>query len=354
MRWWTLYGFTDYLNNPLKKNYTSMGGNALNFQTERKTTEQFNEIFSKIEPILIELGITYFLTKCYRNKPTHGDMDILIKNNNLNKTELIKIIIDKFKPTSLSPNDKTISFDYDQFQIDFILIDEDSWDIAKTWYSNDPFSNACGKLVHKFSLKYGPNGLIYPFRGENETMVKDIVISKDARKIFTFFDYDFDKFEQGFDEIEEIFDFIITSKYFNHNVFRYENLNRIDRKRNKRRKSYNELLKYIDNNNITKEYIFDEKSSYINYINDYFPESRLIETINDLIEKDNTNKLINSKFNGKSVMERYPDLKGKELGYMMMTFKENFSDFNDFILKNSIDEIYDKFNLHYLNKKELN
>ena len=41
-----------------------MGGNALNLETERKTTEQFNKIFSEIEPILIELGIEYFLTKC--------------------------------------------------------------------------------------------------------------------------------------------------------------------------------------------------------------------------------------------------------------------------------------------------
>ena len=73
-----------------------MGGKALNFKTERKTTEQFNKIFSKIEPIFIELGIEYFLTKCYRNKETHGDMDILIRNNNLNKDGLLKIIIDKF------------------------------------------------------------------------------------------------------------------------------------------------------------------------------------------------------------------------------------------------------------------
>ena len=38
-----------------------MGGNALNFATERKTTEQFNKIFSEIEPILIGLNIDYFL-----------------------------------------------------------------------------------------------------------------------------------------------------------------------------------------------------------------------------------------------------------------------------------------------------
>ena len=72
--------------------------------------------------------------------------------------------------------------------------------------------------------------------------LKNILISTDTRKVFDFFDYDYDKFQNGFDEIEEIFDFIISSKYFSYDVYQYENLNRIDRKRNKRRKSYNKFF----------------------------------------------------------------------------------------------------------------
>ena len=328
-----------------------MGGNALNFQTERKTTEQFNEIFSKIEPILIELGITYFLTKCYRNKPTHGDMDILIKNDNLNKIELIKIINEQFKPTSLSPNDKTISFDYDQFQIDFILIDEDSWEFATDWYSFDCYGNCTGKLAHRWGLKYGPNGLIFPFRGSNETLVKDIVISTDSKKVFEFFGYDYDRFKLGFDEMEEIFDFIISSKYFSHDVYKYENLNSIDRKRNKRRKSYNQFLSYLDDNGLGKIYNFKEKSEYIKDINEFFPESNLINKINELINLDNINNDVKNKFNGKIIMSIYPELKGIHLGYIMKTFKEKFNDFDNYILSNEYNDILKEFNKHYLNSK---
>ena len=326
-----------------------MGGNALNLKTERKTTEQFNKIFSEIEPILKELGITYFLTKCYRNKETHGDMDILIKNENLNKELLTKIIIDKFNPQSIAPNDKTISFDYDNFQIDFILIDYDKWDFANDWYSYDCYGNCCGKLAHRFGLKYGPNGLIFPFRGENETLVQDILISTDSEKTFKFFDYDYNKFKNGFDELEEIFDYIISSKYFSHDVYKYENLNRIDRKRNKRRKSYNQFLSYLEDNGINKFYNFKEKNLYIKEINEFFPESNLIDKIQELNKLDIINKEIKDKFNGKIIMSIYPELKGKELGYYIQNFKLSKDNFNEFILNNTSDKIIEDFNIFYKN-----
>jgi len=329
-----------------------MGGNALNFVTERKTTEQFNEIFSKIEPILIGLGIDYFLTKSFRNKPTHGDMDILIKNDNLPKEKLLGIIIEQFNPTSLSPNDRTISFDYDQFQIDFILIDNDSWDIAKVWYSYDPFSNVVGKTCHKFRLKYGPNGLIFPFRGINDTLNDNIIISKDAKKIFEFLNYDYERFTQGFDDIEEIFDFIFTSKYFNSEVFQFDNLNRIDRKRNRRRKSYNEFLVYIADNNIDKNYQFlEDRDQYIQIINDFFPESNLIGRIEELKENDRINTVIKEKFNGKLIMNIHPELKGKELGFYIEEFKKCVENFERYILSWNEEDIMNDFSKFYENKK---
>ena len=329
-----------------------MGGNALSFATERKTTEQFNKIFSEIEPILIGLNIDYFLTKCYRNKPTHGDMDILIKNDNLNKDILIKIIEEQFNPRSISPNDKTISFDYDNFQIDFILIDKDNLDIARTWYSNDPWANCVGKTCHKFKLKFGPAGLIYPFRGINDTLNDNILISKDTEKIFKFLNYDYDRFQLGFDELEEIFDFIISSKYFNSGVFQYENLNRIDRKRNKRRKSYNEFLAYIDKNKIDKNYQFyEDRDNYIKEINDFFPESNLIGRIEELKTLDERNNIIKEKFNGKLIMSMYPELKGKELGYFIEQFKKQFEDFDRYILSWNKEEIMNDINDFYKKEK---
>ena len=88
----------------------------------------------------------------------------LLKNDNINRDNLIKIVNEKFKPNSINLNDKTISFDYDNFQIDFILIDKEVWNFACDWYSYDCFPNCCGKLAHRWNLKFGPNGLIFPIQ----------------------------------------------------------------------------------------------------------------------------------------------------------------------------------------------
>ena len=44
-------------------------------------------------------------------------------------------------------------------------------------------------------------------------------------------------------------------------------------------------------------------------------------------------------------MEKYPELKGKELGSMIKLFKEKYD--SNFILNNSVEEIMDKFNILY-------
>ena len=45
-------------------------------------------------------------------------------------------------------------------------------------------------------------------------------------------------------------------------------------------------------------------------------------------------------------MIRYPELKGKELGNMIFSFKAKFENFEEFILSNTIEEIYIKFDEH--------
>ena len=131
-----------------------MGGHALKVNTYRKTTDEFNKIASDIIPIIENsLGTETFIAKCYHTKETHGDMDILIrfgdKQQNINLVEFIK---STFKPIDIYNNGGVVSFDYDGFQIDFISIKTSNWEIAKTWYSYDPFSNLVGKICKQFNF----------------------------------------------------------------------------------------------------------------------------------------------------------------------------------------------------------
>lgn len=329
-----------------------MGGKALNIYgvfTERKSTPEYTKIVSEIKTQINDdfygLLETHAITS-YHTKEDHGDLDLLIKNN---PNELIMdykgYIQDTFNPRAINHNANVYSFDYKNFQIDFILINKDNWEIAKTYYSYDPAGNIMGKVFHKFNLSYGWKGLEYRFRNFNGKNSKNISISKDPYKIFEFGGYDYDEFLKGFDTLEKIFEYTINNEYFSPEIFQFENLRHIDKKRNRKRVSYNIFLEYINKKNIKSRYEFHkDKTVYLKHINMFFPEAKLLEKLEKLKLEDEKNKLLSSKFNGNIIMEYIPQLSGKSLGETISNFKEILSDnYEDFILNADEKEIIKMF-----------
>ena len=339
-----------------------MGGKALNrfgVFTDRKNTEEFLRIGSEIQNKITEdLSVTTAIVTCYHTKADHGDLDLLIKiDNDFHNSEidLRKYISDTFNPRAINHNGGVYSFDYQNFQIDFISIRESKWETAKTYYSYDPLGNIMGKTFHKFGLSYGWDGLFYKFRNFNGRNSQNILITTDAKKIFEFGDYDYNRYLQGFETLEDILKFSINTKYFDTEIFQMNNLKSIDKKRNRKRGSYHIFLKYLKDNNINIKYGFHkEKDLYLPLIEAQFPEAKLLDKLNKLQEVDKRNKIMSQKFNGDIVMSWLPNLKGKELGYAMFKFKESFDndDYNEFILNGSFTAIYEKFMNTYNDKLE--
>ena len=114
-----------------------MGGKALSIygvETERKSTKDFLRICNEIEPILNKYGINTHAVKCYHEKETHGDLDLLLEMNQetYNKGLNIRTIIEnEFKPTAIHNGGGVYSFDYDNFQVDFIPCKEKNWETSK-------------------------------------------------------------------------------------------------------------------------------------------------------------------------------------------------------------------------------
>lgn len=278
-------------------------------------------------------------------------MDILIKlQKSQNKSDVLAFIKTVFKPNEIYCNSNVISFNYFDFQIDFILIDEPLWEIAKHYFDYDCLGNIMGKSYHKFGLSYGWNGLWYKFRNFNGINSHNIFITADPKKIFEFGGYDYERYLKGFETLEEIYKFCIDGKYFNLETFKMENLTQIDRKRNRKRKSYHEFLNYVGTREGVKAFEFNkDKSSYLPMIDEYFPEANLIEKLDVLIEEDRINKEIASKFNGNLIMEWIPGLEGKELGLAIGKFKTRLGDrYKQYILETEIEQIKIEFlKTHY-------
>jgi hypothetical protein len=275
-------------------------------------------------------------------------LDLLIKitpeiaHKNINFRKFIQLM---FLPQAIHNNGGVFSFDYQNFQVDFIPIKEEKWEIAQTYYSYDPLGNIMGKTFHKFGLSYGWDGLHYKYRNFRGTNSENILLTTDPRRIFDFGGYDYDRYLQGFDTLEEIFEFAVHSHNFDTEMFQMENLKSIDKKRNRKRGSYHLFLNYLKDNDIDIKKDFEQdKSKYIVAIDYYFPEVNLKDKLKELNEKDLKDFYLAEKFNGNLVMEWLPELKGKELGAAISKFKEYLGDTYEAIVSAaSTDELREIF-----------
>lgn len=75
------------------------------------------------------------------------------------------------------------------------------------------------------------------------------------------------------------------------------------------------------------------------------------DKINIFLKKEEENKIISSKFNGRMVMDKYPELKDKELGDVLNGFKNEFDDFKRYVLNTSTEDIMNDFD-NFINKKQ--
>lgn len=326
-----------------------MGGKALNrfgVFTERKNTDEFSQIgYELITKVFYDLSVFSEVVTCYRTKADHGDLDLLLciePNMNINYVDYIKTA---FSPQAINANGGVYSFDYKNFQVDFIPIPASKWETAKVYFSYDPLGNIMGKTFHKFGLSYGWEGLFYKFRNFNGTNSKDILLTNDARRIFDFGGYDYVRYLLGFNTVEEIFRFCIDSKYFDSEMFKFENLKSIDKKRNRKRGSYHLFLQFLKDEEINISYPFTaNKDMYLLMIDAAFPEAKLMETLIELQKEDDFNRKIAEKFNGNVIIQWIPELQGKELGAAIAKFKSYLGDsYNNYIFNTHILTIRDLF-----------
>lgn len=327
-----------------------MGGRALkNTYTRRYERQEFedikNEIFSKLEGTFDRFDIPRFFV----DKETFGDIDIIVSMENY-KGNMRDFITETFQPNEIFHNGNAWSFDYKELQVDFITCAGNDFDSNYHYLAFNDLGNFIGRLAQSIGLKYGQEGLWYNHYSDANT--KDtIIISKDYPKIFEFLGLDYNKWVEGFNTLEEIFDYAMTSSLFNPEMFQLDKLNKINRERNLKRTSYMAFLEYIKlkgphpeyNENVVKL----AKENVIDMIREYFPEANIDLHLAEIAYKHARKNLIKIKFNGGILMENY-GLKGKDIGDRIGLFKDYIwheyrVPFDDYIIINSYEGIYKSF-----------
>jgi hypothetical protein len=326
-----------------------MGGNALKMFgvcAKRMDTEEFRLVSEIVcQKIQMRLAVECYVPEFYKEKNSHGDVDVLIKTDGTISSELFKETIqDIFNTTQIFINHNAYTLAYGNFQIDLILINEGCWKTAKTYYSYDPAGMLMGVVYGKLDLSYGWEGLYYLYK--NSKSPQNILISRNPRDIFDFGGFDYDEFKNGFTGQEEIFKFIMASPRFKISDFYLENLNSKNRKRNKKRDSYGRFLKYIEKNPYQPTTHF-KTDDIIEQIEMFFPDAGLKRILREINKKNRRRERVARKFNGDIIMENFPNLKGRELGCVIKKFSISLGrEYDDFILNNDLQTILDKFKLY--------
>lgn len=325
-----------------------MGGNAIKGAfTRRYQKDEFDNIL----PIILEKAKKKFTdaksTTYFKSKESFGDADILVlvdKEINFNIKEWI---IEEFQSKEVNINGHVYSFEFNELQVDFILTPLRNWETSQVYFSYNDLHNLIGKVAHRFGLKWGFDGLKYTYNREGKELGV-INVTKSYRKALDFLGFDVQRYDQGFDNLDEIFDFVISSKYFNPWLFDFEIMNRTNRERDMKRTTYASFVERValfKNKSVDSFYYFySDKKVYLGLIDFHFPG--FLKEYRQLEKKDERKTAISNLFNGRMVMEEYK-LEGKALGEALNNFKTYFANndlYEDYILEtNNTAEILQKF-----------
>lgn len=299
-----------------------MGGNAIP-DAKRVSNREFDGIkraMCEIIPQTLGILTRYAIIPSYAEKESHGDMDILVCDKYLpnNWREKINSVFSPMEePIPFVHNGPVTSFSFDGFQVDIILSDESTFDFSLGYFSYNDLGNLIGRIAHAANFKFGHDGLWYPVRNGTYKH-SDILVTKDFYEAIEVLGFDVNTWDRGFSNLEEIFEFVASGRYFQSAMFPLEHRSHVARVRDAKRKTYTEFLKWIDNRAFMNEEdpraIFSEVSSKF----EHFTPS-LEDALEDIRIRTEAKQIFNGEIVG-----RLTGLTGVELGKFMKFLRSHW------------------------------
>jgi hypothetical protein len=307
-----------------------MGGNIWPKLSRRFERAEFFDLQADVVFKLKPYMVKFEPTTTYATKSSFGDLDCIYVPNQDFNIEMLKII---FGTEHIQKNGPCASFLYKELQVDLIRSTEREFAACVDYHNYSDYGNLRGKIVHKFGLKFGHDGLTLPVRSENHTL-GTIVLSQDPVAVNQLFGFHPGKFET----LEAMFEDVISSYFFSPKVFAWVQMNAAARIRDKKRTTYHAFLKYIEGKTFMHEQEFHkDKSAYLSWIFHNFPEAK--PEYDALWARKEMLEAAAEKFNGHLVRE-WTGLNGIELGNIMTALRVTMT--TEYVLNLSQDQIFNE------------
>lgn len=276
--------------------------------------------------------------KLLKKKDSAGDLDLVV---NLQADQVKKVIKEKW---NIKPfiNANVMSLPVNGFQVDVIFVDTKYFNSTLNFLNHGDTSNLIGRMANFQGLNWGTKGLFfkllqsyYSGREIDVNPVDKVYISDSPFDVLTFLDLDYNKWMEGFDDENDVFNFIESSKYFNPRAFFFEELNSENRSRNKNRPMYARFVERVAEKykdvvipRLSKQYWFPRVIQRWPHILDEIEKHR---------PKYERQYIISKKWNG-DLIKTIP-YQNQELGKFIVGFKQKHAPFDEFILNSTVDQI---------------
>ncbi len=263
-------------------------------------------------------------------KEDFGDLDIIYLTNE--ERSILDDIKKIYNPPEIVINGNIISIAYKYneiyFQVDFIKSSNLIMD--KFFLSYGDVGGILGRIAKHYALTFGGEGLWLVLFADtvnnylhntNDNHIDKtynlgkIVLSNDPAQICEYLDLDYGIYQEGFSKVDDIYDWIIKSSWFDKEIFRI--LNNFHRKRANMRPMYQGFINYI---NVTYVGSEEENEIQVNKQMDAIKYFKKIDQLDLLIKEYQSHLLIKEKFNGNKLMAMGMD--PKQLGTFIKKFKE--------------------------------
>lgn len=216
---------------------------------------------------------------------------------------------------------KMMFFELNSVQIDIMINDEKHMDFATCFYSyNDLSSLFIKKICSTKNLMLTTSGLYFDLKDNENKFVSKILVTDSFNEVLELFDFDVNIFRSGFKSIDDIFDFIVSSKYFNSGKFNKNLFNKVDLLSYSSRPVFKSIVDRLNSNEVLPA----------RYDNDFLLNSfhmlpqfkkRIIDR--EIIEK---NRLVSKElFNG-GIVSKITGLSGENLGKLMQSIRLHSKD----------------------------
>lgn len=307
-----------------------MGGKAFpQLNTIRLGREQFTGIAAEcLSKLKTRFPSNEFrLIESFRDKTSFGDLDILWCGDPQNAEDMCGAL----GAIRLVKNGPVVSFalpvgDDSVFQVDLIRVACRHMDSAFSYFAFNDLGNLLGRIFHRAGFKLGHKGMCFVIRekGNSSHVVEEVEVTSDWKAALEFAGYDHSRWLEGFDSLEDVFEFAVSTPTANRTIFRLDETSHQARVRDRKRLTYQKFLRWVNDpaNNIPEHEVIPKarlREEWLERAFKVFPEFK--EKFDGAMLEMERTREANKKFNGNIVREK-TGLDGKELGEFMREFAE--------------------------------